>query len=421
MPRIFNPFTSWIIIVFLILSSTRGALIIHFDFSYEIVYTVVNVALMLIALIGVFYSSLYREKNLAILKFALVINLLMFLFHIAFIFAFFDLDLNELKSYVLLFSAPYVIFTVLLLKEKHIESILIMVTLLLAYSIIYNFIEMIGTNGGQHLLEYRTKLRGRDIGMSNSGDLYGITIQRIGGYTGSMHDSGNILGMLSVFFFISYFVKKNNYNLWLFILSFIALLMTQSLANLMVAIFTMIVFYSFLINRTYKLKIILFGLILYVLLFASIIYYEEYIQKYINLIFARLFDESSRSGMVRKLGLEDLIFSIPIALSGHGKGLNSEHMIVEIALMKMIYELNIFHATIYFFILLFPLVLFVKYYKFTKKLIILYPPLAANVFGFLSLLHYGSLVRSTSIFVYFAISALFIKHFLQHRFLFFSR
>jgi hypothetical protein len=413
MLRLINPFTSWIIIVLLILSSTRGALIIHFDFSYKTVYPVVSGALLVVALIGALYSRIYLEKYLTILKFALVVNLLLFLFHIAFNFAFDGFDILVVKWNVLLFSAPYVIFIGLLLKEKYIESILIIITLLIAFSVIYNFSEMIGTNAEQYLLEYRTKLRGKYIGMSNSGVLYGTVIQRIGGYTGSMHDSGNILGMLSVFFFVSFFVKKTNPNLWLFILSFIALLMTQSLANIIVTIFTMIVFYLHILTHRTSMKTIIFGVIAIVLFLVSTIYLHEII----DVIFSRLINVESRDGMLNQLSLDDLILSIPVALSGHAMELDSEQMNVEITLLKLIYQLNIFHATLYSFILLYPFYIFVKYYKFTNTIIELYPPLAVNIFGFLSLLHYGSLLRSTSIFLYFIISALFMLIFYKHKYL----
>ena len=115
------------------------------------------------------------------------------------------------------------------------------------------------------------------------------------------------------------------------------------------------------------------------------------------------------------LGFDEIISSIPIVLSGHVIELNSNQQAVEIGILKIIYQLGIFHSLVLFFILLFPLYLFIKYYYYSKNNFLLLPALAVNIFGFLSMLHYSSLIRSTSIFLYYSISAMFIMIFYKYR------
>jgi hypothetical protein len=405
-----KPLLSWFVVSLVILGSVRGALVINLDYKYDIVYPFASGALLMLALLGAIYSLKYRLKEILLFKYILLINVILFVIHIIIYLNFRSYEQNIIKSFIFFFIPPYIIFILLLLDAKHVEKIILIITLLIAYSVINNFVEMLKPSGTDFLNNYRRLLRGSNIEMSYSGIMYGSMIKRIGGYTGSMHDSGNILGLTSVYYLVSFFVKKAYSNLWLFIISFMGLMMTQSLTNILVTLITITIFYLYIILSKPKIYLIMFGLFMTVLVIT--IYFTSY--EFFQVLFARS-TEGSRSGMYANLGFDEIFSSIPIILSGHAIELDSPQIGVEIGLLKIIYQLGILHSLVLFFILLFPLYLFVKYYNYSKYNVLLLPTLAANIFGFMSMLHYSSLVRSTSIFLYFSISSLFIIIFYKHK------
>ena len=109
-------------------------------------------------------------------------------------------------------------------------------------------------------------------------------------------------------------------------------------------------------------------------------------------------------GMTSRLDLNSLIASIPYIFIGHIQSFLGGG--TEVALLKTFYELGIINTIILFLILLYPLIIF---YKLKNKKITTLPYQAAIFFGFLSLLHYGSLFRITSVFLFYVFYALFLK------------
>ena len=247
--------------------------------------------------------------------------------------------------------------------------------------------------------------------MSKSGSLYGVVMQRIGGYTGSIHDSGNILGMSSVYFLVKYFIRIKKSDLFFFCIALLGLLMTQSTTNIIVSFFVMTIFYLYILTKKFNMRLLMLGGVALVII--AFIVPGEFIQ----VLFSRIIDDEARAGMYNQLSVEQLLSALPIMFVGHGNDLVAQYMQIEIGLMKIVYQLGVFHACLLFLILLFPSYLFFKEFKISKDNMLLLPPLAVNIFGFLSLLHYGSLLRSTSIFLYFMISAMFIIIYYKHRFI----
>ena len=73
--------------------------------------------------------------------------------------------------------------------------------------------------------------------------------------------------------------------------------------------------------------------------------------------------------------------------------------ISESALIVLLYEMGLFTFALYFLFLLFPIYIFYKSSKILKYL--MWPYLITYFSGLTTLVHYGSLFRSTSIFMFF--------------------
>ena len=126
-----------------ILGSVRGALVIHLDFRHDIVYPFVSGVLLIISLLGVLYTSSYSLKEISVYKYALFLNVMLFMLHIAIYIYFYNLEINIIKTFIFFFIPPYILLIILHLKEKHVETIILIITLFITYSVFTNFIEML--------------------------------------------------------------------------------------------------------------------------------------------------------------------------------------------------------------------------------------------------------------------------------------
>jgi hypothetical protein len=415
-----NNIFRWVIVSLLIFASIRGALVIHLNLDYRFVYPIVTSSLLLLSLYGVLKSLYTTGKNIDQLKILLGLNVLFTIIYFVISFISGEFLLLNFSTLLLLFIPPYCIFVGLILKEKQILVFLIIVTLCLSYSVFANFYQgyVFGLDGYEYLKEYRIQLRGYEIPMSISGSVNGLAIYRIGGYTGSMHDSGNLLGLISVFFIVRYFSTGIKINLLIFLVSIAALLMTQSTSNIIISLFVIIIFYGYILKIQMSFRMLAIGILFIFFLIYLFIFYNQFLQ----ILFARV----SSGGMIAMLeGLthssydgmtyftSDILSSLLLILVGHTKELNSLHSLTEIGFMNILYSYGFFHTFIYFWVLLFPTYLFFKSYKSLRKDPLILQCLAANIFGFLSLFHYGSIMRSTSIFLFFIITAMFLQRYLN--------
>jgi hypothetical protein len=127
---------------------------------------------------------------------------------------------------------------------------------------------------------------------------------------------------------------------------------------------------------------------------------------------ARLGSDGSWDGMANVLGLGTLVRSVPYALVGHAGAFGSRSADTEIAALGVVYRLGIIHATVLYSILLYPLW---RWFKARRWCATAVPAVAAVTCGFLSLAHYGSLFRITSVFLFYAFGAVVLCHVVNPR------
>jgi hypothetical protein len=395
-PRL-TPFWSWSIALLLVIGSIRGIIVLNSTLSPATVYQSTAACLVLLACYGYLKRGGYGGTELALLKKLLQLNLVLGILNIAV-----DLvlgapvDLSVLYVYL----APYVIFVFLRVPVRYLHTAILIISAAISYSVCDNFIQTLsGPEGLQRVYAYNTRLR-PDVfeQLSRTGEFF-----RAGGYTGSYHDSANILGMTASFLFIRFLLKRSIVDLGLFLLAIISLTLTQSAANIVIAVFSIIVFAGYTLMRSKRLSTFLYLMIGV----GGIVGLTVKFGHGMAIFAARVGEEGDWSGIATQLDASSLLSAVPFALVGHATAFGSGIIHTEIGLLKGVFQLGIVHATILYWLTLFPVFRFAKVRTGCSEAL---PAIAAVSFGFLSLLHYGSLHRVTNVFLFYAFFAIGLVH-----------
>lgn len=401
-----TPLFYWFLTIVLILGSIRGILVINLDISSKIAYQTTSFLLLITSFIGYFLARNFQQAEFVFLKKILHVNLFLGLTYAAF-----ELFLGSSFDFGLLyiFLAPYSIFVFLRIPRLYFKVAITIITLAICYSVYQNFIVSLnGIVGRREIYSYMLKLRPDKFTiLSHTGNFY-----RAAGFTGNYHDSANILGMALSFYFVRFLIEKRFLDLAMFLISLKCITLTQSAANISIAVFTLIIFCIYILYINRQLKTFLFLILGLIAIFILIKNYGNVMSVFIE----RIGKNGDWKGMLHKLDLNSLFMGLPFIYMGHASTFSSSVVQTEVAILKIIYQFGIINSIFIFMILLYPLYIFTKLkFKCVESL----PSLSAVVFGFLSLLHYGSLFRVTSIFLFYAfyslcISNIYRKHLVQH-------
>lgn len=229
------------------------------------------------------------------------------------------------------------------------------------------------------------------------------SLVRSHGITGSYHDSANVLTFTLIFLIGDFFKNKSSkiLNMLLIFVGVLALITTLSLANI-IAFFVGLLIINFsrvkyLIPRT----ILSFGLV-YVIFF--------FFNSYFNL-FEYVLPQLDPSGVkfqgMLATGSSTGFQNIISFIFGHENLTNISNIgyFSEAAFVVLLSNLGIIPFFTLMFLLVYPIY---SYFKFNSGQYNLYNIIAVSI-AILTLWHYGSLFRSTSIFIFYAIYALSIK------------
>ena len=235
---------------------------------------------------------------------------------------------------------------------------------------------------------------------------------RAHGITGSYHDSANILTFCSVFIAGNLFFKKQKriLNAFLLFVSITALISTLSLANIIACFIGLIIInfsvYKGLVLRT-TLSFFVFILIIY--------FFESFfdISKY---VLPQLDPSGVKMQAMLISGESNIFQNIVTILIGHesSTGISDLGYFSEIAFVTLLMKYGILVFLPFLFVLTLPIYLYLKSSKTFRKTIFV-ETLTLSI-AVLTLWHYGSLVRSTSIFLFYALYSIVIKnHYLENK------
>lgn len=414
----------------LVLASTRGALVYHLGLSPNTTYTVSAMLLVCFGLIS-FWNLLNNrvDKSLVKLKNAIIINI--FLLSVYSIVTISLLGTGEV-GIVYLFAIFPIIFTIVKYDKYLLEGIVHAITAITAFGVY--IISLIGISGDYYeLVKVQQMLRPDEV-----------TVSRIGenllsfGYQGSNHDAGNILAMCSIF----YLCKTINacgfsrfiYMILFSMLFFLALL-TGSATNITVMIgFISIVAMTIANTMPRKvagISIIIFGFFLIPLLNKNIVDIFYFADKY------GYQDTLPGGGIFNYLDTTSIFNSLFSILFGFGYVLQVPLINSEVGFIKLLVQVGLFPALFSMFIVFSPV-----YYLYVFRRSVNNRARAIRKFhsassfnnitsidrshlrqltlsampvlcGTLTLLHYGSLFRVTSIGLFCVFMALFYKKYIS--------
>jgi hypothetical protein len=384
---------AWLIALTIIILSTRGFIVLNLPLSANTVYITTSITALILAAYGFIISKEYKNDGLILLRNLLIINGFLTVINVAIDFL---LGVPFDASTLYYSLGPYIVFLLLRVPTFYLKVVIGVIAIAISYSVCDNFFDTLqGEAGIQKVFEYSLKLRPEVFeALSRTGEFF-----RVGGYTGSYHDSANILGMAGVFFFVRYVLKRKLFDLILSGGVLFSMLLTQSAANIVIAIFTIFLFGGYILLRSRGLKIYLYLLFA----FASVIVLDELFPTIMTTFVSRVGGEGDWEGMTNQLDANSLLSSIPFVLVGHGAGFGSENIKTEIGLLKGLLQWGIIHAVVVYWILLYPVFRYVKIRSICFDAL---PSVSAISFGFMSLLHYGSLFRVTNIFLFFSFYAI---------------
>lgn len=354
--------------------------------------------LIILAVYGWFKSGWYKHPELTWLKNLLKLNLVLGVVNEV-VDRFLGVPFDP--SVLYLYLAPYVIFLFLRVPSYYFNVVIIVVTIAISGSVMGHFIESLKEpEGWENALEYNLKLKSENdtMGRSRTGQYF-----RASGYTGNPHDSANILGMVGSFFFVRFLLKKKVSDLGLFLFAMLSMAMTQSATNILAVLLTLVIFAGYIVIRDRKKST-------YVYLFlglAGIAVLVSVFGEVMSIFTARFGEEGDWEGMTQQLDMTSFLSAVPFILVGHAAGFESEIISTEIAHLKILFQLGIIHGFILFWIMLYPVFRFARIRTFCLDAL---PSAAAIFFGFMSLLHYGSVFRVTSVFLFYVFFVICLNH-----------
>tara|TARA_B100002019_G_C21215496_1_gene571768 strand:+ start:114 stop:533 length:420 start_codon:yes stop_codon:yes gene_type:complete len=112
-------------------------------------------------------------------------------------------------------------------------------------------------------------------------------------------------------------------------------------------------------------------------------------------------------GLTRNLSIEMML--TPYFWVGFGQHFNSIYIDNEVAFLKVILSRGFIPSMLLFLLIIYPFLLFIKNSKFLFRVS---PSAFSILFALLSLAHYGSLLRSTNLVIFFVLYTLFIKEYI---------
>jgi len=384
--------SSYIIAFILVLGSIRGLIVLNSEISARTVYNTTAVLIILLSVYGYLKRGAFKNHDIVLLKKLLQLNMLLGIVNVV-IDLLLGIPFSPAVCY--LYLLPYVVFLFLRVPTSYFNGAFTIITLAISYSVCDCFIESLkGIEGYQNVVDYNTKLRPDTFeALSHTGELYNAA-----GYTGSNHDSANILGMTGSFFFIRFLVGGKWLDLGLSLFALFSLTLTQSAANIVVALFTCVIFSVYVLVLRRKIRTVVYLLVAV----AAILWFFARFGDVISHFTARFGEGGGREDMLNQLNMSSLVSAIPFFLIGHARAFGNEIKDTEIGFIKEIFQLGIVHVSILYWILIYPILRFVKLRSFCSEAL---PAVAAIFFGFMSLIHYASLLRSTNILLFYAFYA----------------
>jgi hypothetical protein len=404
------------------MASVRGLLVYHLGLNPSLVYSLSAISIIILSLVAIKYLFVKNQNDpLFTIRKAISYNYKILsvytLFYLIFV------GLSEIADIYFFILFP-IIFLLIKFKTKYLESAVHIISIVIVIGT-YIFYQL-GVNFGFDAIEAANlTLRPGELAYSRIGENL-----LPGGYLGSHHDNANLLIMSATFYFSLAIDpdKKPRYIYWLlFCLVLVFTILTGSASNILSMAIVLII------------AIILYAKKLLLLIVPIAIYNYELFEEKLYFLNKITQDQSDLTdgGMFNSLNFNSIIKSTHSIIFGGGYYFEVPMIKSEVAFIKILIGFGIIPFLILMFILFSPIYYCYLFNKKCKKKVLininLLSPLQIKqlklvrekhlkrliiatfpiLTGTLSLLHYGSLFRITSIGLFCLLITLFYKKYLD--------
>jgi len=425
----------------IVFASIRGAFVYHLGFPPSTTYTIS--ALMVLGLGAFSLLGLVSSKlnvPLVLFKNAVVLNVIFFAF---FIFAGLLLAVGaggiskSLLSMFYFFLVFPTVFVFLRFDDKLLTRIVYIITFITVIGVYYFF--NLGVSGGfDAIYEAHSILRPGHFGYSR----LGLNFLPFG-YAGSHTDTANILVMCGIFFLSKFFICSHGIKSLLYIGCYFvilsATLLTGSAANVLVLLFMSIVSLFYYVQKSLTTMLVSFSLFMTLFfLIGSVIVNMDLTELFkLAYVFAKFNPDTMSEALWASLDAQSIQGSLLSVAFGFGETLNSPLILAEVAFVNLLSRFGLlsfvtlmvigFSPIYYFFVFRLNRKRRIEFLKrnFAKnltahfiqdsrvqKLRLFYMAMPALA-GFLTLIHYGSVFRITSIGLFCVLLSIFLKEYLR--------
>lgn len=401
------------IILALFLSMLRGAIILLLGLpnSPQIFFMFTLLSLGLVIVKSNLFSRIENPKELSV-------YLKLFLLNLFFGVLWFIADISygsyseSIKIILFFFILPIGVLSFTTVDKEKLHKAILFFSTFVAISCIIEFVILNIFPGGIigiEIIRIPLKMISPDsiaVEFAHIGDMY-----RSHGITGHYHDSGNILAMTSVYLVGTYFfANKRPILFFVALINIIGLLTTLSTANIIIGFLGMFLI-SFFKLKGITSRIITTSFVFFVIFITFITFFnpEEYRDLYLQ------FDlQGEKMIAMRNTGSSDSITKFISMLLGHesNSGISDLTEWTEAGIVNILMNLGLFVFLVFIATITYPLYLYFSATKNNKNK--MWIPFITICTGLLTLLHYGSLFRSTSIFLFFAFSSMIFKIYLSN-------
>ena len=437
MNRTFAHILCSFIIVF---ASIRGVFVYHLGFPSGITYATSSLILLSFGVLSSFTLISSRlNVSLVLLKNAVIINLIIYAFSIAslsFITLATGVNYFEISIFYICLIFP-VIFVLLKYDERLLDGIVYLITFSTVIGVFYFF--NLGISGGFDEIE-----RAHSILRPGAFQYSRVGVNLLPfGYAGSHHDTANILVMCGIFFLSKFFICSNGIRKLLFLGCYFVILsaglLTGSAANALILFSMSILSFIFYIQKSMATMLITFVvLLLLVILITPVIAGMDFSEiSSLSYILIKLNPDTIPEEIWYGLDLESATNSILSLVFGFGAVLESPMIYSEVAFVGLLSRFGIlafvslmvigFSPIYYLFVFRLNSRRRIKFVKINNtkgltadllqrfrdqkfRLMMLAMPALA---GFLTLIHYGSVFRITSIGLLCVLLSIFLKEYLR--------
>jgi len=319
--------------------------------------------------------------------------------------------LRSIVAFPMVALTPFMIYMFLDVDENVLVKSVLFLTLIVSASCFLDFILLNVVDEVALCAAYHGRLSRDGVAIfRHLGPVYSSI-----GITGSTTDTGNLMAILVVFWSGMLVTRRGPRLLIVLVPLFIvALFMTHSVANILAAIVGIV---AIVIHqmRSMQLKRVVAAAMGGLIVFLSMGFLADH---YVNLDLlstsitpwvSKLL-QPSQYGPLTKIGLSNYGTDVLAFFAGHSSTTKLSNVadVTEFGLLQLPFIFGFFSSLIFLLLLLYPVLCFFKGSRLTRKMML--PSVAAVGVGVLSLWHYGSVLRSTSIFLFYAMFAIAIQN-----------